>query len=99
MTLTKSYPLIRAIKEAQPDWFSRSNKRFFNDVEYRGYYGKATGTAYMVRSTYAWTDMLGKPRRLHYRINNLNQDTLKLESLIDEEFTDIYEVKAWLREN
>ena len=38
-------------------------------------------------------------RRLHYRINNLNQDTLKIEALIDEEFADIYEVKAWLREH
>lgn len=99
MTLTKSYPLLRAIKQANEGWFSRGNKRFFNDVEYRGYYGKKTGTAFLVRSTYAWTDMFDQPRRLHYRINNLNQDTLEIEPLIEEEFNDIFAVKAWLREH
>lgn len=99
MTLTKNKPLLRVIREANPDWFSRGNKRFFGDVEYRGYYGKATGKAYLVRSTYAWSDMFGEPRRLHYKINNLNQDTLDIGPLIDEEFRDIFEVKAWLREH
>lgn len=99
MTLTKSKPLLRAIKEANPTWFSKENKRFFNDVEYKAYYGKATGKAYLVRSTYAWTDMLGEPRKLHWRINNLNQDTLEIEPLNDDVFGDIFEVKAWLREH
>jgi hypothetical protein len=99
MTLTKSKTLLRDIRAANEQWFSRGNKRFFNDVEYRGYYGKATGKAYLVRSTYAWTDMLDQPARLHWRINNLNQDTLGIESLIDQEFGNIFAVKAWLREN
>ena len=99
MTLTKSEPLLRQIKAANPGWFTGSNKRFFNDVSYRGYYGKATGKAYLVRSTYAWTDMLGSPRRLHWRINELDQDTLEIGNLIDGELKDVYEVKAWLREH
>ncbi len=99
MTLTKSAPLLRQIKEANKEWFSQGNKRFFNDVSYRGYYGKKTGKAYLVRSTYAWTDMFGSPRRLHYRINNINQETLDIEELIDQEFSDIFAVKAWLRDN
>ncbi len=99
MVLTKRPTLLRDIKETNGDWFSRGNKRFFNDVEYRGYYGKKTGKAYLVRSTYAWTDMFGGARRLHYRINNLNQKTLDIEPLIEQEFSDIFAVKAWLREN
>ena len=99
MTLTKSPTLLRDIKAAQPDWFSRGNKRFFDDVSYKAYYSKKTGTAYLVRSTYAWSDMFGRPRVLHYRINNLNQDTLKIESLIDDVFKSIFEVKAWLRDS
>ena len=99
MTLTKSAPLLRQIKEANQDWFSRGNKRFFNDVSYRAYYGKKTGKAYLARSTYAWTDMFGEPKRLHWRLNNVNQDTLEIESLLDQEFKDIFEVKAWLRDN
>lgn len=97
MVLTKNEPLLRRIRAAQPGWFTASNKRFFNDVSYRGYYGKANGKAYLVRSTYAWTDMLGQPRRLHWRINELDQDTLQIKGLIDTEFKDIYAVKAWLR--
>ena len=99
MTLTKSAPLLRQIKAANQQWFSRGNKRFFNDVSYRGYYGKKTGKAYLIRSTYAWTDMFDRPRRLHYRINNINQDTLNIEELLDQGFANIIEVKAWLREN
>ena len=99
MTLTRSKPLLRAIKEAQPDWFSRENKRFFNDVSYRGYYGKKTGNPYLVRSTYAWTDMFDHPRRLHFRINQLNPDTKKILDLLNQEFANIFEVKAWLRDN
>ncbi len=99
MTLTKSAPLLRQIKAANGQWFSRGNKRFFNDVSYRGYYGKKTGKAYLVRSTYAWTDMFDRPKVLHYRINNINQDTLEIEPLIDQTFNNIFEVKAWLRDN
>lgn len=99
MTLTKSAPLLRDIKMANQGWFSRGNKSFFNDVSYKAYYGKTTGKAYLARSTYAWTDMFDQPRRLHWRINNINQDTLEIESLIDKEFTDIFAVKAWLREH
>jgi len=99
MALTKSPTLLRDIKAANDGWFSRGNKRFFNDISYKAYYGKKTGKAYLVRSTYAWTDMFGKPTRLHYRINNINQESLEIQSLLDQEFNDIFEVKAWLRGN
>lgn len=99
MTLTKSTTLLRDIKQANDGWFSRGNKLFFGDVSYRAYYGKKTGKAYFIRSTYAWTDMLGDPRVLHYRINNVDQATLKIETLIDQTFNDIFAVKAWLRVN
>lgn len=99
MTLTKSLPLLRQIRDAQPAWFSRGSKRFFNDVEYRAYYGKSTGKAYLARSTYAFTNMFDHPKRLHWRINNINQYTLEIEHLIDDEFADIFAVKAWLREH
>jgi len=97
MALTKSPTLLRDIKAANEGWFSRGNKRFFGDVSYKAYYGKKTGTAYLVRSTYAWSDMFDRPKVLHYRVNNVNQDTLKIESLIDDVFKSIFEVKAWLR--
>lgn len=97
MVLTKSKTLMRDIREANPDWFTRGNKAFFNDVSYRAYYGKKSGKAYLIRSTYAWSDMFGQPRRLQWRINDIDQDTLKILPVTDDTFNDIYEVKAWLR--
>ena len=91
-------PLLEQIKDANEQWFAPGNKRFFNDVSYQAYYGKKTRNPYLVRSTYAWTDMFGKPPRLHWRINNINADTLHIENLVDREFKDMEEVKDWLED-
>ncbi len=99
MTLTKSAPLLRNIKTANPNWFSRGNKRFFGDVSYKGYYGKKTGNPYLIRATYAWSDMFDRPKVLHYRINPVHPDTKKIQPLIDDTFPNIFAVKAWLREH
>ena len=86
------------VRAAQPEWFSRKNKRFFGDVSYKVLHSKKTGEPYLVRGTYAWTDMFGSPRRLHYRINPLD-DKLDIRPLVDVIFADLWEVKRWLREN
>ncbi len=87
---------LAAVRARQPEWFSPQNKRFFGDVSYRVLYGKLTGQPYLVRATYAWTDMFGGPRRLHYRINELADD-LTIGSLFDEQFVSIQIVKDWLK--
>jgi len=87
------------VKQAQPQWFTRENKRFFNDVSYRVLHGKASHKPFLVRATYAWTDMFGGPKRLHYRINPLDPDTLHIQPLVDQEFKDLGEVKDWLKDN
>ena len=83
------------IKAVQPEWFSRENKRFFNDVSYKVLHGKVSKRPYLVRSTYAWTDMFGKPKTLHWRINEIGPD-LKIGRLIDQRFWDYDDVKEWL---
>lgn len=88
--------LLKAIKKAQPKWFCAGNRRFFNDRSYYGVYGKKTGKAYLLRSTYAWTDMFGKPKTLHYRINDINQETHEINNLVDETFKTLDEAKQWL---
>ncbi len=89
MTLTQ-------LKQHNPEWFSRKNKRFFNDVSYRLLHSKATGEPYLVRSTYAWTDMFGSPKKLHYRVNPI-EDNFEIGLLIDNIFPSIYAVKDWLK--
>ncbi len=87
------------VKRAQPKWFTPENKRFFNDVSYRVLHGKASHKPFLVRGTFAWTDMFGKPKRLHYRINPLDPDTIDIRPLVDQEFKDLEEVKDWLKDN
>ncbi len=94
MTIT-----LADVKEAQPEWFSEGNMRLFNDVSYSLRHGKTSHQPFLVRSTYAWTDMFGASKRLHYRINPVNPDTLKIQSLIDREFKDLDELNDWLEDN
>jgi len=88
---------LEQVKKAQPKWFSVENKKFFHDVDYCILHGKSN-KPFLVRSTYAWTDMFGQKPRLHYRVNPLNE-MLQIEPLIDDEFADIDDVEEWLKDN
>lgn len=83
------------VKAANPGWFSRGNKRFFNDVSYRvvNYRGKA----YLARSTYGWTDMGGGKKRLHWRLNPLS-GKLEIQPLVDREFSGMEDIRDWIKE-
>jgi len=89
---------LAMLKEAQPNWFSPENKRFFGDVSYKVLYSKIGKKPYLVRSTYAWSDMFGKPKQLTYRINPINTDNFKIEPLTDDVFKTLDDVKDWLGE-
>ena len=84
------------VKASNPTWFNAGNKRFFNDIDYRVLQDKTTKQSYLIQHTYGFSDMLGKPKRAHYRIRPINSD-LSLGSLQDQEFSDIDDVKEWLR--
>lgn len=88
--------MLTQVRAAQPEWFSRGNKKFFGDVSYLVLYGRRTGERYLARSTYAWTDMFGASRRLHWRINRLKED-LRIGALLDPTFSTLTDVKNWLR--
>lgn len=87
---------LAEVRLANPGWFSRKNKRLFGDVSYRVLKGKESGKPYLVRSTCAWTDMFGLPKRLHWRINILNND-LSIGNLVDKVFNNLDHVKEWLK--
>jgi len=89
---------LQEVKAVQPDWFSRKNILFFSDVSYRVLHSKKTGKPYLARSTYAWSNMTGKNRTLHWRLNSLDED-LKIRPLVDVVFPDLWAVKRWLKEN
>lgn len=99
MPIVKGVSLIQQIKEANVNWFTPENKRIFHDVAYYGLYGKKTRKPYLVQETYAWTDMFGKKPRLHFRVHEVNTETLEIDKLLDDEFATMEEVKEWLEEN
>lgn len=86
------------VREANDQWFSRSNKRLFGDLEYRLLTGGISKDKFLVRSTTGWTDMFGKPKRVFYKINPVNMETLKIEPMLDPEFDSLDEVKEFLKE-
>lgn len=87
---------IRQVKERQPDWFSRGNRRMFGDVEYKVLHGKTTGDPYLVRKTSMWSDMFGKPKTFVWRVNSLD-DSLKIGPLVETVFNDLWAVKRWMK--
>ena len=78
---------LTEVRAAQPDWFTPENKRFFGDVGYWVLHS-VSGHPYLLRSTYAWSDMFGRPRTLSYKVNVIDPDTLEIDNLIDKTFDD-----------
>jgi hypothetical protein len=69
--------------------------RIFNDLEYWAVMS-ASGKIFLVRETYAWTDMFNRPKRLHFRVNEVRADTLQIGNLEDQEFRNMNCVIEWL---
>jgi hypothetical protein len=87
---------ISQVRETQPNWFSRKNKRFFGDIQYWVLTGKS-GKPYLLRSTFMWSDMFGQPKQVRYRISEIDQQTLKIGSLVDDIFHFREDAKDWIK--
>jgi hypothetical protein len=90
--------LLTEVKQANKLWFSPDSQAFSHDKQY-WVMESGSGEFYLVRSTEAWTDMFGQEPRLHYRINEIDQDTKEVKSLIDDEFANMFDVETWLESN
>lgn len=88
---------LKQVKAHNGEWFSRKNKRFFGDIRYWTKQGKISCHTYLIRSTFAWTDMFDHEKSLHYRINPINPDTFEIEPLIDGIFPSIHSINEWLK--
>ena len=103
MRIANNKFMLKKLIADNPTWFSKGNKKFFNDKKYFFMYSGA-GNRYMVRSTFAWSDMFGQPARLHYRINTViedknDQEILRIGPLLDNEFKTLNDIKNWLKQN
>ena len=89
---------INELVQHNQKWFSEENKAFFKDVEYFVMHGEKSEQPFLVRSTYAWTDMFGHKPKLHYRVNPI-EDCFHIGSLTDDVFEDLDAVEMWLEDN
>ena len=92
---------IAQVMAANPNWFSRDNKRFFGDLSYKVLHGKVSHTPFLVRKTNAWTDMFDGLKKPHFVVNAIEPGTLKVLSMVPGDvehrrFKDIEEVKEFL---
>lgn len=92
---------LSQIKQANSQWFSKGNKQFFGDVRY-WVYSDSDKDLYLVRSSYAWSDMCGGSRKLKYYINTVDKGTLKIGSLVSYQglalsFNTLAEAKAYIK--
>lgn len=94
---------LQEIINKQPEWFNKGNRKFFGDRSYWLRYSNK-GNRYLVRSTYAWTDMFGSKKTLYYCINNINND-LTISGFVEDSnflhirFENMEDVNKWLKEN
>lgn len=88
---------IEQVKNANSQWFSPKTKKFLGDRSYSVLHSK-TGKPYLLRSTYQWSDMFGQPKKLTYKINRIDPETLKIKSLYDQEFYDRKEAKEFIKQ-
>ena len=89
---------LSQVRDAQPSWFSRKNKRFFGDIQYWVLTGRS-GKPYLLRSTFMWSDMFGQPKKVCYRVSNINPETLQVNGLIDTIFHFREDAKDWIKAN
>jgi|TARA_Y100000296_G_C5165136_1_gene254124 hypothetical protein len=87
---------LTEVKARNLKWFSADNKKFFGDLRYWVLHQKGTNKPHLVRLTNAWTDMFGKEKEPHYRVNEITND-LKIGELNDRIFKSLREVKEWLK--
>jgi len=89
---------LAQVRAVQPNWFSRKNKRFFGDIQY-WVLQRQSGKPYLLRSTFMWSDMFGQPRKVSYRVTEIDAATLHVGNLIDDIFRTREDAKDWIKEH
>ncbi len=79
------------------NWFKPENQKIFGDREY-WIKVSTKGQLYLLRSTVAWSDMFDGKKKLHYRLNTLDND-LSIGGLVEEIFTSMSQVDTYLKHN
>ena len=87
---------IADLRASNLRYFSKDNKRVFGDVDYRILHDKQR-QPYLVRSSYAFSDMFGNERTLGWYVNPISP-TLEIMPGLDQVFATLDQVKYTLAE-
>lgn len=88
---------LQKIIDANPVWFSRSNKRFFGDRKYLARYGGITGALYLCQETAMW-NWSGGRRQYVWWIHLIN-DNYEVGQRLDIMLEGKVALNQWLRVN
>jgi len=86
---------IADVRQANPMWFDKRTVRFMGDINHRILHDKQR-QPYLVRLTYAWTDMFGGERIAHWVINPIGANLEILPTHLLERFATLADVKKAL---
>ncbi len=92
---------IQEVRQANQRWFDNGNKKFFQDRSYDVLHSQS-GKPYLLRSTYGWSDMFGRPKVLRYKVNPIDPETLIIKTfesgaMGDDLFDDREEAKKFIK--
>lgn len=89
---------IADVKQANPVYFAKGQKEFFNDICYKIKCGRISGDMYLVTNTNGFSDMFGAEKRNFWTVKALDQETLKIKTASMLEFDTLQEVEQYLKE-
>tara|TARA_R110000803_G_scaffold34488_1_gene75207 strand:+ start:1746 stop:2024 length:279 start_codon:yes stop_codon:yes gene_type:complete len=84
------------LKECNKNYFTKENKIFFNDINYKVLQSEKSKTSYLIQHTYQWSDMFGNEKKAIYVVKPVTNKGDILESVA--EFKELSEVKTFLKE-
>jgi len=90
----KTYQMVLA---ANPTWFCEGNRKFSGDIEY-GTAWSGSHNIYLWRKTNAFSDMFTGVKKVHYRLNEIDQHSLKVLKLVGGEFKTFEDLKEYLED-
>lgn len=97
---------IQDLKQCNKNYFTKENKRFFNDIEYRVLKARKTKTMYLITLTAKFSDMFDGIKKYVYTIKPITESgsILSFQSTsnselktFNNEFTSLNDVKQYLK--
>ena len=85
---------IQGLKQCNKNYFTKENKRFFNDIEYKVLKAKKSKTMYLVTLTAKFSDMFDGIKKYVYTIKPITETG----SILSFQFSDNGELKTFNNE-